>query len=232
MVISVPERVEWVRERIDLACERCGRHREEITVVAASKYQSMERMQAVAEAGIRIFGENRVQEALSKQEEWSGDLPPVEWHLLGHLQRNKARKAVPSFALIQSLDSQRLADRLQQLAGEYGTVEVLVEVNTSGESAKHGIAPGESDRLFEHLLRECPGISPRGLMTVGPLTGDDAETSRAFGLLRREGERLAERFGLSLPILSMGMSGDFECAIEEGSTMVRLGSVLFGPRGG
>lgn len=190
-------------------------------------------------AGLLDLGENRVQEAASKRIEVEAALeqsgPPGSvrplWHLVGRLQSNKARRAAGLFDWIQSLDSARLADSLDRHAGDLGRrLDVLIEVNVSGEAAKAGVSPGEAVALVRHAAAK-PGLAVRGLMTVGPRSGGAATARPGFrALARLLEEARAACPELPLSELSMGMSGDFEAAIEEGATMVRLGTALFGPR--
>ncbi|MBI1723819.1 MAG: YggS family pyridoxal phosphate-dependent enzyme, partial [Gemmatimonadetes bacterium] len=174
-------------------------------------------------------GENRVQEALAKQEAWPG--APVRWHLIGHLQRNKARLAVGRFALLHSLDSIRLADALEQEAAKRELVQdVLVEVNVAREPQKSGAMPEEAEAVVAHAVA-LPHLRVSGLMTMAPFTDDVTVQRKVFAGLRLLKERIAFNLQLStFNCLSMGMSNDFEIAIEEGATMVRLGTVLFGER--
>jgi pyridoxal phosphate enzyme (YggS family) len=179
---------------------------------------------------VTSLGESRVQELLRKREQWPPDME-VQWRLIGHLQRNKARKAVEMVDSVDSVDSIELAELLSRVMESRRTVlPVLLEVNTSGEASKHGVPPEEALPLLETILEGCPHIRPEGFMTIGPLGGDEREVRRAFALLRSVAEEARERFSMPLKELSMGMSGDFQWGIEEGSTMVRVGTALFGPR--
>ncbi|MDO8666382.1 MAG: YggS family pyridoxal phosphate-dependent enzyme [Gemmatimonadales bacterium] len=219
--------VEAVRARIAQAAARSGRTAEAVQVVAVTKGHPIDRVREAAAAGFADFGENRVNEALSKQEAWPD--APVRWHLIGHLQRNKAKLAVGRFALIHSLDSVRLADALELEAAKRNLVQdALVEVNVAREPQKSGAMPEEAEQIVAHAAT-LPHLRVNGLMTMAPLTDDTAVTRRTFAGLRKLKERLTAP-GVSLTELSMGMSGDFEIAIEEGATMVRLGTVLFGER--
>jgi pyridoxal phosphate enzyme (YggS family) len=217
-------RLEDVTARIGEAALRSGRRPESVTLVAVTKGFALPVVESALAAGIRHIGENRVQEAGTK-------IPALRslatWHLVGHLQRNKVRKALELFDVIQSLDSARLAEELQRRAEQLDrTVDVLVEVNTSGEPTKFGVAPGELYELLDHV-ETLDRLRVNGLMTVGPLVRDPEEARPAFRQLRE----LAESYdGARLRELSMGMSGDFEMAVEEGATTVRIGSALFGPR--
>jgi len=198
-----------------------------VTVVAVTKGHPVERLREAAAAGLLDVGENRVQEALRKQEAWPG--APVRWHLIGHLQRNKAKLAVGRFALIHSLDSVRLADALEGAAAAAGVVqEVLVEVNVAREPQKSGAPPEEAPALVAHAAR-LPHLAVRGLMGLAPFGAPPDVQHQVFGELRRLRDALATS-SLDLAVLSMGMSADFEAAVEEGATMVRLGTILFGER--
>lgn len=223
-------RYENIRGKIDGAASRSGRKSSEITVMAVTKTRPVTELQEAWEAGICLFGENRVQEAAEKIAAWPSQ-KVAEWRLIGHLQRNKARKAVALFSRIESLDRIELALELQRILEEKGErKETLVEVNTSGEASKHGVPPEGLEPLLEQVLKTCPRLAVKGLMTIGPLGENLAETARAFALLRELRDRNASNLGTDLPELSMGMSDDFEVAIEQGSTCVRLGRALFGPR--
>ncbi len=200
-----------------------------VAFVAVSKTRTVDEMkEAESFPCIDYFGENRVQEAESKRSTYGSSRIP--WRLIGHLQANKARKAVELFDAIDSIDSIDLAQRVDRIAGELGKVmPVLIEVNTSGEASKSGIDPEKLPQLAEKVMT-LRNLRLDGLMTVGPLTDSEPEIRRAFAELRDLRENARTITGLTLPILSMGMSGDFELAIQEGSTMVRIGTLLFGAR--
>jgi len=229
-VTAFESRYESIRERIDGAASRSGRKSSGIALMAVTKTRQVMELEEAWEAGIRLFGENRVQEAAEKIVAW----PPVkvaDWRLIGHLQRNKARKAVALFSRIESLDRRELALELQRILEEKEErMDTLIEVNTSGEASKHGVSPEGLELLLEQVLQACPRLEVKGLMTIGPLGANLSGTAKAFALLRELRDRNASRLGLVLPELSMGMSDDFEVAIEQGSTCVRLGRALFGPR--
>ncbi len=231
MVTSIKDNLEKIREEIGAAAASCGRLEEDILLVAVTKTRSIEEIKEAASLGLTSVGENRVQELAEKRALWpGGDF--LQWRLIGHLQRNKARRALTAAAAIDSLDSPQLASTLSRIAAEEDkTVPVLIEVNTSGEASKHGIAPEKVKEFLEWVVENCPSLRPEGFMTVGPLGGDEGQVRRSFALLRSIGEAARTRTGLALPELSMGMSGDFAWAIAEGSTMVRIGSSIFGPRG-
>jgi len=220
------ERLAAVRARIARAAERSGRPAGAVTLVGASKTVPAGRIQVAVASGLVDLGENRVQEAEPKI---AAVGPGPVWHLIGHLQSNKARRACALFDWIHSLDSPRLADALDRLAAEFGRrPKVLVEVNTAGEDAKEGVPPGAALELVEHVAR-LPHLELRGLMTVGPLVERAEDARPAFRALAGLLEQAAKKHG-ELDTLSMGMSGDFEVAIEAGATMVRIGSALFGAR--
>jgi PLP dependent protein len=216
-----------VRARIAAAAARAGRSGADVRLVAVTKGHPLERAREAAAAGLADLGESRVQEALAKQAAWPD--APVRWHLVGHLQRNKARLAVGRFALIHSLDSIRLADALEAAAAAAGAVQdVLVEVNVAREPQKTGALPEEAPALVAHAAG-LPHLAVRGLITIAPYGAAPDVQHRVFGELRRLRDGLATS-SLELAVLSMGMSDDFEAAVEEGSTMVRLGTILFGER--
>jgi PLP dependent protein len=198
----------------------------EVRIVAVTKTHPPTAVRAAVAAGLGDVGENRVQEALEKQEALR-DLP-VAWHLIGGLQRNKARHCVGRFSLIHSVDRLDLADELGRRLIPGARQAVLVQVNCSGEPQKGGVEPGGLPALLD-AMRAVAGLDVRGLMTMSALTDDTAEQRRAFRLLRDLRDE-AERAGHRLPELSMGMSGDYAVAVEEGATMIRLGTVLFGDR--
>ena len=211
--MSIAENLEFVRRRI----ERAGRNPSEITIVAVTKGFGPDVCQAALDAGLKILGENRVQEAVGKMDAVAG----AEWHLIGHLQTNKVRLAAGRFALIQSIDSVHLADALARIDVEQ---KVLVEVNVAREQQKTGADPAQAPELIDAVAER---LDLQGLMGMGPAQGDP---SPGFEELRKIRDEAQERLGKPLPILSMGMSGDFEAAVAAGSTMVRLGQVLFGLR--
>lgn len=219
------DRVARVREVIRERQAACG-WTHPVTIVAVTKTHGPEAILAALAAGLTDIGENRVQEALAKQDVLGP--VPVTWHLIGTLQRNKARHAVGRFALIHSVDRLELAGELQRRIPTGSRQPILVQVNCSGEPQKGGVEP---DALPEMLaaIAQLDRLDPRGLMTMAALTEDAREQRRAFGLLR-ELRDAAQREGYRLPELSMGMSGDYTVAVEEGATLVRLGTVLFGER--
>lgn len=221
---GLPDRLALVRETV-ARCQAARGWRHPVRIIGVTKTHGPEAIRAAVAAGLRDVGENRVQEALQKQQA-VGDLT-VEWHLIGTLQRNKARSAVGRFRLIHSVDRIDLARELDRRGSE-ATQDILVQVNCSDESQKGGVAPAGLTVLLDEL-RQFGGLRVRGLMTMSALTEDQAEQRRAFTLLR-ELRDASERQGHTLPELSMGMSGDYPIAVEEGATMIRLGTVLFGER--
>ncbi|OLD27331.1 MAG: YggS family pyridoxal phosphate enzyme [Chloroflexi bacterium 13_1_40CM_3_65_12] len=211
--MSIPQNLAKVRERIS----RSGRDPDTVEIVAVTKGFDISVCREALAAGLRVLGENRVHEAIVKMDQ----LPDAEWHLIGHLQTNKARQAAGRFVLIQSVDSARVAEALARVAP---TQQVLVEVNVAREPQKSGAEPAQALEVISAVARM---LELKGLMAMGPATGDP---TAAFTELRQLRDRAEERLGKALPVLSMGMSGDFEAALAAGSTMLRLGQVLFGPR--
>lgn len=228
---QIEARLARVTERIEAAASRAGRRASDVEILPVTKGHPAGRIEIVEALGVGRIGENRVQEAEAKRSEL-GPTPSVAWHLIGRLQRNKARRAARLFEVVESVDSVRLAGTLSRIIEEegYKPVEVLVQVNTSGEAAKAGLGPDAAlDAVAE--ICELPGVRVAGLMTMAPFTADEAVVRPAF----RGAARLLERCRAEIPgfegrTLSMGMSNDFEIAIEEGSTRVRLGTVLLGER--
>lgn len=221
--MGVAENLASVRERIEAACRRAGRSPEEVTLIGVSKGSPPETVAEACAAGLRDLGENRIQEAAPKIEELATMGVRSRWHLVGHLQTNKAKTATGLFAIIHSVDSVRLAEALSRRATE--PLPVLLEVNVAGEPAKFGFSTAETPEALT-TIASLPSLDVRGLMTVAPQT-DDAEGVRP--VFRRLRELRDE---LSLGELSMGMTDDFEVAIEEGATMVRVGRAIFGERPG
>jgi PLP dependent protein len=231
--VSIVKNIARIRERITEAARRAGRNPADITLMGVSKTFPVESVREAYTAGIRVFGENRVQEFAGKAGALR-DLGDAEWHLIGHLQSNKAARATELFTAIDSLDSVKLAEKLNAVAEKMGkALPVLIEINVGGEEAKTGIAP-ESQELREILLAapQWKNLAIRGLMTVPPYA-DDAERARPFFRhLRELRDKTATRHlpAIGMDVLSMGMSHDFEVAIEEGSTCVRVGTAIFGER--
>jgi hypothetical protein len=231
--MSIPENLGGVLERIHGAARRTGRRPEEIALMAVSKTQPAERIREVYSAGQRLFGENRVQEFAGKAGALQ-DLKDAEWHMIGHLQSNKAAKTAELFRGVDSVDSLKLAEKLDAGARALGrTLEVLIEINVGGEAAKSGVAP--ESRELDELLIAVPRLEAlvfRGLMTVPPFTENPEGARPYFRKLRELRGTIARRKlpAIAMDELSMGMSHDFEVAIEEGSTCVRVGTAIFGER--
>lgn len=224
---EVTDRLQAVEESISTAAAKAGRPRDEITLVAVSKTHPAEIVREVFDSGHRVFGENRVQELLAK----APLLPEaIRWHLIGHLQKNKIRKALPHCELIHGVDSSELAEDIDRIAGELGLYpRVLLEVNVSGEESKFGFTPETLRSQFENLL-QLSRVQVEGFMTIAPYSTDPEHSRPHFEALRKFRDEMAQFAGVPLPGLSMGMSGDFQIAIEEGSTLVRVGTAIFGER--
>lgn len=228
--MSITDNIKSTQRRILDACVRCGRDPETVTLVLATKTVDSERLREAYAAGATCFGENRVQEALPKYDDLL-DLD-IEWHFIGHLQTNKVRDVLKFATCIQSVDRISLVDELEAECERRGEgVDILVEVNASGEESKHGCAVADVDELLEYI-QEKQWLNVRGFMTIGAMSDDEAVVRASFARLRGIRDRaLAQGLVPSDAVhLSMGMSGDLELAIEEGSTMVRVGSAIFGER--
>lgn len=216
-----------LRGRIEAACQRAQRDPSSVLLLPVSKGHSAEAVEAAAGLGLRIFGENKVQEAKVKIPQCSSRL---QWHMIGHLQSNKARDAVQLFAMIQSVDSLELGLELEKWAERLSKrVPVLLEVNVAGESTKFGFKPEALLTQIEEI-NALSRLELQGLMTIAPYSPSPERARPVFQKLRELREELSDRLGAPLPHLSMGMSGDFEVAVEEGATIVRIGTALFGPR--
>lgn len=219
------DRLHSVRERIARACERAGRRSNSVRLVAVTKTHPAATLQELIDLGVRDLGENRVQEIQEKVPGLSGE---YTMHLIGHLQTNKVGKVLPLVQWIQSIDRLHLVDAIdKRREAASGEIQALVEVNTTGEESKHGCSPSDVRRICERV-KESSVLRLRGLMTIGPLGGDETQVRKAFATLRELADSLNDL--CTSPELSMGMSSDFEWAIEEGATIVRVGSVLVGTR--
>ncbi len=224
---TIKNNVEKVRERIRNVLDRCDRSNDQLTVVGITKTWGADMVESLLDAGITHVGENRVQEFLVKHDQVKRQ---CHWHLVGHLQRNKAGKVIGRADCIQSLDSVRLAATLDRLSAEMGTsTNVYMQVNTSSEENKYGFAEEEAVERAEEIAAYTH-LNLEGLMTIGPVSMDPDETRGCFRRLRRLKERVNQETSLNLTQLSMGMTGDFETAIEEGATVIRLGRILTGER--
>ncbi len=220
--------LERVREKIAAACARTHRDPNEVEIVAVTKTHGPEVVQDAWQARLHIVGENKVQEAAWKK---PASVTGPEWHLIGHLQANKVRHALMLFDYIHSVDSMRLADKINRVADEMGlSPRILLEVNVSGEKSKSGMKPEDVEPTLTHILEECPRLTVEGLMTMAPYSENPEDSRPYFRHLRELRDSLEAKLNIGLPRLSMGMSGDYEIAVEEGATWVRLGTVLFGMR--
>ena len=224
---SIADRFQLIRDRMAAAAAQAGRAADDVTLVAVSKTYPPEFIRAAEAEGQVVFGESRIQEAMVKIPELSSRL---RWHFIGHLQSNKIRKALPLFELFHSVDSVELAEGINRIAAEEGFhPQVLLEVNIAGEASKFGFKPEQLDAEIERLLA-LPRLEIRGLMGMAPVVEKSDEARPYFAQLREIRDRLNSTHRLGLTELSMGMSGDFEAAILEGATLVRVGSALFGER--
>ncbi|HBR35582.1 MAG TPA: YggS family pyridoxal phosphate-dependent enzyme [Firmicutes bacterium] len=228
--MNLANNIEKVRAKLDQALTTAGRAQEELTLLAVTKHVDVATIKELIPLGIEHIGENRLQEAARKQAALDGLKNKFKWHFVGSLQTNKARQVAAEFDLIHSLDRMSLAAALNKAALQLDKeLSVLIQVNISGERTKHGIAPGEVGAFYE-ALRELPGLCPVGLMTMAPYTSDPETTRPVFRELRKLLEQIRQDYqpGPQWHELSMGMSNDFAVAIEEGATIVRIGSAIFG----
>lgn len=224
---SVAGRIEAVKRRIESACDKAGRDPASVLLLAVTKGVYPDRIEEAAAAGLRCFGESKVQEARQKIPMCSGSL---EWHMIGHLQSNKARDAARMFSTVHSVDSRGILDAVSRSCAQAGrTLRIFVEVNLAGEGSKFGLPPGDVAGLVA-AAAGLPRIEVAGLMTIPPATEDPQDARPFFRQLRELRDRVSAETGVALPGLSMGMSHDFEVAIGEGATVVRIGTGIFGPR--
>ena len=227
--MSVCENYLAVEEKVKEACRRAGRNRDEVTLIAVSKTKPMSMIEELLPLGVVDFGENKVQELTAKEEALPSGL---HWHMIGHLQRNKVKYIVDKAYLIHSVDSLRLAEAVSQEAVKKGvTANILIEVNVAGEDSKFGVAPEETAALAE-AISKLPNIAVKGLMTIAPFVENTEENREVFRNLRKLSVDIEEKKfnNVTMAVLSMGMTGDYEVAIEEGATMVRVGTGIFGER--
>ncbi|MBI4394814.1 MAG: YggS family pyridoxal phosphate-dependent enzyme [Candidatus Omnitrophica bacterium] len=216
-----------VKERVDQACRRSKRDPKQIKLVLVTKEVEMSRIEQAYELGIRDFGENRVRELLAKAEQLPKD---IQWHFIGSLQTNKIKSLIGRVVLIHSLDRIELAREIEKEAAKQDqTVDLLIQVNTSREETKHGFKPEEVETAVSEIIK-CGHLNVRGLMTIGPLTEDQERIRESFCSLLQLRDRLKQNFDLDWHYLSMGMSSDFEIAVEEGANLLRIGTAVFGPR--
>jgi pyridoxal phosphate enzyme (YggS family) len=219
------QKIQEIEQRLARACERAGRKREEVLLLGASKYANAEKIKEAYQCGVRAFGESRAQDFLKKFEELK-DLP-IDWHFIGNLQTNKVKYIIDKVSLIHSLDRQSLAEEIQKRAERLGKVQdVLIEVNVGKEETKGGVYEEDLEKLFEYCL-SLKNLRVLGLMAIPPYKENPEEVRPYFVKLRKLKEKLEELYKIKLPHLSMGMSGDFEVAVEEGATIVRIGSAIF-----
>ena len=220
--------LEEVRARIEAACKRAGRDPSEVEIIAVTKTHGAEVVREAWDAGLSVVGENKVQEAAWKK---PASVTGPMWHLIGHLQSNKVRKALELFDFFHSVDTAQLADRMNAIAEDMGaSPHILLEVNVSGEKSKSGMKPEDVEPTIRHILESCPRLTVEGLMTMAPFSENPEDARPYFRRLRELRDELEAALSVGLPRLSMGMSGDYEVAVEEGATWVRLGTVLFGER--
>jgi pyridoxal phosphate enzyme (YggS family) len=223
----IAENLERVREQIVSAAANSGRSADDVELVAITKMHPAEKVREAIEAGQTLFGESRVQEARAKIPELSSN---VRWHFVGHLQKNKVRQALPLFEMIHSVDSLALAQDVNRIAEEEGLYpRVLLEVNVAGEGSKFGFAPDILREQMEALLA-LPRLSIEGLMCIPPLAGEEEDSRKFFVQVRKLRDSLEKEFNMKLPQLSMGMTQDFAIGIDEGATLVRVGTAIFGER--
>jgi pyridoxal phosphate enzyme (YggS family) len=218
-------KIQEIEQRLARACERAGRKREEVLLLGASKYANAEKIREAYQCGVRVFGESRAQDFLKKFEELK-DLP-IDWHFIGNLQTNKVKYIIDKVSLIHSLDRPSLAEEIQKRAERLGKVQdVLIEVNVGKEETKGGVYEEDLEKLFEYCL-SLKNLRVLGLMAIPPYKENPEEVRPYFVKLRKLKEKLEELYKIKLPHLSMGMSEDFEVAVEEGATIVRIGSAIF-----
>jgi pyridoxal phosphate enzyme (YggS family) len=238
--MSIQANITAVRGEIAEAAKRAGRDPSKVKLIAVSKTRPAEAVAEALLAGTFEFGENRVQELLDKQKDIQDidgvqdKIPNIKWNLIGHLQRNKVKSIINKIALLHSLDSYRLAQEIElRAAAANASMDVLIQVNAGGEAQKTGIAPGECEQFLASIVSDCPHIRVRGLMAVVPFVSDPEDVRDYFRRTRALYDRLKDGYadkGADLTELSMGMTGDYKVAVEEGATMVRVGTAIFGER--
>ena len=223
------DNLKQVEDKIAKACARAGRDRSEVTLIAVSKTKPVEMLQEIYDEGVRTFGENKVQEICEKYEQLPSD---IEWHMIGHLQRNKVKQVIDKAALIHSVDSYRLAQEISVQAQKKNIcMPILVEVNIAQEESKFGISADDTVQLVEEIAA-LPNLEIKGLMTIAPFVTDPEENRTYFRQIKQLSVDIKNKNidNVSMDVLSMGMTGDYEVAIEEGATMVRVGTGIFGAR--
>ena len=225
----ISENLRAVRQKMREACETAGRSSDEVMLIAVSKTKPVEMLLEAYDEGCRHFGENKVQELVDKYEVMPGD---IKWHMIGHLQRNKVKYIVDKVYMIHSVDSLRLAEEISKEAVKKSvTVSVLIEVNVAGEESKFGVAPSELEALVRHIA-VLPGIAVKGLMTIAPYVDNPEDNRRYFAALKQLSVDITKKNidNITMNVLSMGMTGDYTVAIEEGASYVRVGTGIFGER--
>ncbi len=223
------ENLKRVEDKITASCEHSGRNREDVTLIAVSKTKPVETLQEAYNIGVRVFGENKVQELVEKYETLPKD---IHWHMIGHLQRNKVKYIIDKVDLIHSVDSLRLAETIDREAKKHNlTANILIEVNVAGEDSKFGVPPEELENLVDGISH-FSNIQVRGLMTIAPFVENAEENRAVFARLRKLSVDIAAKNidNVNMGLLSMGMTNDYEVAIEEGATIIRVGTGIFGER--
>ena len=235
--MSIKENFEYIKEEIAKAAGRSGRNADEVMLLAVTKLHSPEEMNEVIDAGADDIGENKVQEVLSKYDK----VKPVRWHLIGHLQTNKVRQIIDKVVMIQSVDSLHLAKEIEKRASQAGiTMDVLIQVDPAEQETKFGMDPSDLDEMIRMIASECPHVNVKGLMAIAPFVDDPEDARPFFRDVKRvfddcrdrkeKGEQGFDGENIDFQTLSMGMTNDFRVAVEEGSTMVRVGTAIFGAR--
>ncbi|GFI36325.1 pyridoxal phosphate homeostasis protein [Lachnospiraceae bacterium] len=227
--MMLKENLKNVEEKIKKACTDAGRKREEVTLIAVSKTKPLDTLKEAYDLGVRVFGENKVQELVDKYDALPKD---IHWHMIGHLQRNKVKYIIDKVDLIHSVDSLRLAEAIEKEAAKRGiTVNILIEVNVAGEESKFGLAPEAVDEFVE-AVAQFEHIRVKGLMTIAPFVENPEENRSVFTALKKLSVDIAKKNvdNVNVSMLSMGMTNDYQTAIEEGATMVRVGTGIFGER--
>lgn len=227
--MMLKENLKNVEEKIKKACTDAGRKREEVTLIAVSKTKPLDTLKEAYDLGVRVFGENKVQELVDKYDALPKD---IHWHMIGHLQRNKVKYIIDKVDLIHSVDSLRLAEAIEKEAAKRGiTVNILIEVNVAGEESKFGLAPEALDEFVE-AVSQFEHIRVKGLMTIAPFVENPEENRSVFTALKKLSVDIAKKNvdNVNVSMLSMGMTNDYQTAIEEGATMVRVGTGIFGER--
>lgn len=229
-MVDIKANIESVREQVRDIAKRCGRNPDDILLCAVTKTRTVDEINNAIDAGITDIGENKVQEIVDKIDGVRAD---VRWHLIGHLQRNKVKYIVDKVYMIHSVDSAKLAEEIDKRAAQHDIkMNILIQVNSAGEESKFGIAVDEVKPLIDYIAENCRNLVVKGLMCIAPITDDLSEAAEYFGIVKKIYDSYIsdERLGVDFEYLSMGMSGDYEAAISEGSNMIRIGTAIFGER--